>query len=223
MNKIPIPYFNRVLETHEPGPGTTVLVCPDPMAGKARRYSVILLDRMAGQVECIGRELPLAAARKVAVPSSGGRVMPQVISGFPGIGKSHFYTHECRDLKVSDSDSSKFSWVRPGERHPDFPQNYMQHIKTLLGEVDVVLVSSHKEVRDALVAAEVEFTLVYPERGAKEQYLERYRQRGSDAAFLALLDQKWDEFLDEMETQTNCTRIELHPGQYLSDVLEGTQ
>jgi len=144
--------------------------------------------------------------------------MAQVISGFPGVGKSYF-TRLHGSARVHDSDSIHFSWIRPGERHPEFPQNYIQHILTLQDKVDIVLVSSHKEVRDALVTVGVEFTLVYPKREAKEQYLDRYRERGSDADFLSLLDAKWDQFLDDMEAQEHCVKIELDPGQYLSDVV----
>ena len=53
--------------------------------------------------------------------------MTRVISAFPGTGKSYF--HRNSDSKVLDSDSSKFSWIEEGVRHPDFPNNYMTHIK----------------------------------------------------------------------------------------------
>ncbi len=143
--------------------------------------------------------------------------MTKVISGFPGVGKSHFFRTSA--LVVSDSDSSNFSWLRPGERHPDFPHNYMRHIKELLGETEVILVSSHKEVRDALVDNAIRFTLVYPQRSIKQRYMDRYRVRGSDAAFLSLLDKMWDTWIGELQEQPHCERIELGEGEYLSDVL----
>lgn len=63
-----------------------------------------------------------------------------VISAFPGCGKSHFF-RENKDKEVLDSDSSKFDKTH-------FPQNYIEHIKSNLGKVDIIMVSSHKEVRD---------------------------------------------------------------------------
>lgn len=81
--------------------------------------------------------------------------MAIVISGFPGIGKSYMYNN-MKDLKILDSDSSKFSWVKDEEgkntkeRNPDFPNNYIKHIKDNMDSSDIILVSSHKVVRDAL-------------------------------------------------------------------------
>ena len=66
-----------------------------------------------------------------------------IISGFPGIGKSHLYD---RGWDALDSDSSHFSWVKDSEgkntkeRHPDFPNNYMEHIKNNLGKYYYIFV-----------------------------------------------------------------------------------
>ena len=62
----------------------------------------------------------------------------RLVCGFPGVGKSHL----CRKMGWHDSDSSQFS-------HRDgWPNNYIEHLKSLRG---VALVSTHKEVRAALV------------------------------------------------------------------------
>lgn len=46
--------------------GSFVLIAPDPMAGRKHVYSVIRVDYQSGQAVCIGRELDLPLARKVA-------------------------------------------------------------------------------------------------------------------------------------------------------------
>lgn len=46
--------------------GHFTLIAPDPNAGRKHRYSVIRIDYQTGQAECIGRELDLKLARKVA-------------------------------------------------------------------------------------------------------------------------------------------------------------
>jgi len=142
-----------------------------------------------------------------------------VISAFPGCGKSHFF-RENKDKIILDSDSSLFSWVEKGVRNPDFPNNYITHIKKNIGKADIILVSSHKVVRDALVENGIDFILVYPSRSIKNSYIQRYIDRGSDENFIKLLINKWDEFLDELENQKHCRKIELQKGQYLSDVIE---
>ena len=144
--------------------------------------------------------------------------MTLVISGFPGVGKTHYFLTESSKMIV-DSDSSSYSWSRPGVRNPDFPNNYMEQITSLLGKCDVILVSSHKEVRDALVANGIRFTLVYPARILKEDYRARFLARGSDDAFVELLDTMWDVWITELQEQRHCDHIELKRDEYLSDVI----
>ena len=134
-----------------------------------------------------------------------------VISAFPGCGKSHMYRNN-EDKLILDSDSSKFD-------KSDFPRNYIEHIQSNIGKADIIMVSSHKEVRDALVENEIEFTLVYPKRDIKEEYIQRYKNRGNDSNFIKLLESKWDDWMDELEQQSNCKKIELEKGKYLSDVI----
>ena len=78
--------------------------------------------------------------------------MTRIISAFPGTGKTYFHTHK-GPLATADSDSSHFSWISKGVRHPEFPANYIEHINDLMGKVDYIFVSSHQDVRNALTAA----------------------------------------------------------------------
>jgi len=143
----------------------------------------------------------------------------RVVSAFPGVGKT--YCAERTKLTILDSDSMSFSWSRPGVRNPHFPSNYIDHIKASMvdGSVDFIFVSSHDTVRAALVEAGIDFTLLYPNRSMKEEYLRRYRNRGSKADFVELLDKSWDEFMDSLEAQENCTHIQLKRGEHLSDYM----
>lgn len=135
----------------------------------------------------------------------------ELISAFPGTGKSHFYRNSTRN--VLDSDSSKFD-------KSDFPNNYIDHIKDNMGKADVILISSHKDVRDALVNNELRFTLVYPEKNLKDEYIQRYKERGSDSNFIKLLSENWDNWIDEMDNQENCQKIILKSGEYISDLIK---
>lgn len=143
-----------------------------------------------------------------------------IISAFPATGKTYFY--QTVNLKVSDSDSSQFSWLPNKQRNPKFPQNYIDHIKKLIGNVDIILVSSHKTVRDALVKEGLKFTLVYPDRKLRVQYLIRCAVRGSDEGFITMLDKMWDSFIDEMEAQEKCDHIVLKNGEYLTERFRGS-
>lgn len=143
-----------------------------------------------------------------------------VISAFPGTGKS-FITknNNKKDFVVLDSDSSEYSWFKKGERNPDFPNNYIKHIKENLGKADIIMVSSHKDVRDALVKNNIDFTLVYPDKSLKDEYIKRYQERGNDEKFIETLDKNWNNWIEELENQTGCKKIVLKSGQFLSDVI----
>jgi len=135
-----------------------------------------------------------------------------VVSAFPGCGKSHLFRNK-GEMKILDSDSSTFD-------KSQFPQNYIEHIKGNLGDADIILVSSHKEVRDALVDDGIKFTLVYPNNDIKDEYIQRYIDRGNDGKFVDLLRQNWDNWIGELEEQSGCEKIKLDRGQYLSDVIK---
>ncbi len=134
-----------------------------------------------------------------------------VVSAFPGCGKSHLFRNK-GEKKILDSDSSTFD-------KSQFPDNYITHIKSNLGNVDIILVSSHKVVRDALEKEGIDFTLVYPNREIKDEYIQRYVDRGNDDKFVELLKSNWNNWMDELESQTGCNKVELKEGEYLSDII----
>ena len=77
-----------------------------------------------------------------------------VISAYPCCGKSYAYEHYKDKYSMLDSDSSKFSWktekvalpdMQDGckweerkVRNPEFPDNYIAHIKENIGKVDII-------------------------------------------------------------------------------------
>ena len=149
--------------------------------------------------------------------------MGKVIAAFPGIGKS-FFTKNNEEFNCSDSDSSNFSWEVPGiVRHNNFPANYIEHIKEMVKEKDYVFVSSHKEVRDALVAEGIDFYLVYPAIQSKRAFIQRYIDRGNNAAFVKLLEQNWEEWIRDCQSQTGCTGVALGEGLYIDTVISSIE
>lgn len=148
--------------------------------------------------------------------------MTAIISGFPGVGKTHLF-NLYEEGSMLDSDSSKFSWISMAKgkriRNPEFPINYIDHIKAQIGKVDIILVSSHKEVREALVEAGIKFFLVFPRTLLKEEYLLRYIERGSSEEFIDRVEENWDSWIEELTAQENCKKIVLKEGQYLSDAM----
>lgn len=136
-----------------------------------------------------------------------------IISGFPGTGKTTYHNGDYQPEGWSfDSDSSQFD-----KRY--FPNNYMKHIISKLGSAKYIFVSSHKEVRDALVENEIEFTLIYPNKNIKEEYISRYKKRGNNEGFVNLLKSNWDAWIKELEKQKGCKHIILQSNQFISNVI----
>ena len=167
--------------------------------------------------------------------------MQLVVSATPGTGKStitknaekyglkHCHVHFDEHTKeyeltvpsgdlvpVFDSDSSLFD-------KSAFPGNYIKHIKEVLSKFPdvVIFVSSHDNVREAMAEAKIDYVLAYPERELKGDYLERYKERGSPEAFIKLMDDKWNDFLDSCLDDKGATRhLVLSEGEFLVDVIQ---
>jgi hypothetical protein len=137
-----------------------------------------------------------------------------VISAFPGTGK----TYLAKRVNSLDSDSSNFSWL-PGTkiRNQKFPYNYIEHIKANIGKYDFIFVSSHKDVRTCMIMYGIDFLSAYPEKSLKQEYLNRYKERGSDEDFIKMMDANWDSFIGGMENLQVMEPLILKSGQYLSD------
>ena len=142
-----------------------------------------------------------------------------IISGFPGIGKTCCTSAlNTIGLRCLDSDSSRFSWVEKDgvkERDPAFPANYLGHIRSEMGRQDFILVSSHATVREALAGAKIPYTLVFPEMGLKDEYVQRYINRGSPDTFVNMLESKWEAFINECLNDPTPSKIVLKSNEYI--------
>jgi hypothetical protein len=143
-----------------------------------------------------------------------------VIAGFPGIGKSHLFNNP-GGLVVFDSDSSHFGWMDAEKkaRDPRWPDHYIQYVQDILPSADIVLVSTHKPVREMLRRDRMPFWLVYPGMAMKEEYIQRYRDRGNAESFVALLEKNYESWIRELNSQLGCRHKVLTGRQYLSYVL----
>ena len=116
---------------------------------------------------------------------------------------------------------NKFANTERKVRNPEFPANYIQHIKDNLGKVDVIFVSSHLEVRKALQEAEIEYVTVYPDPDLLEEWVGRMYLRKSPEAFIKFQIEKWEEFTKGVDNEPHGKYVHrLKPRQYLSDVID---
>lgn len=139
-----------------------------------------------------------------------------IISAFPACGKTWLFQNL---QSVSDSDSSKFSWISDGVRHPDFPNNYIQHIKSIQSDFDYITVSSHSVVTKALLDNKLDFVIVYPAIENKQEWIQRCKNRGNTDAFIKIINDNYENWIIEIE-KLPVKKIKLQKGQYLSNVLD---
>ncbi|QAU04452.1 hypothetical protein Va1_033 [Vibrio phage Va1] len=150
-----------------------------------------------------------------------------IISAFPACGKSWVHRNNT-NMTIMDSDSSKFSWIldsegnSTGERDPNFPANYIQHIRENLESADIIMVSSHDEVRDALQEAGLKWFAVTPSPDLKHEWIGRCWLRDPNTPFLKALADNWDSWTNpsKIEQYSTCQfNMLLTQGQYLSHVI----
>lgn len=140
--------------------------------------------------------------------------IPLFVSAFPGTGKSYITKNQnefpfFEDMTLADSDSSEHS-------KEDFPNNYINFIVEKSKAVDIQFISSHATVRKELLDRGIPFVQVMPEKELKEEYVQRYIQRGSPPAFIDFITKNWDSFFDD--GLCGDPLIFLKSGQYLSDL-----
>lgn len=153
-----------------------------------------------------------------------------IVAGFPGVGKTYLFNNykDSDSFIVLDSDSSDYSWIKDENgkntttRNPRFPGNYIDHIKYNIGKADLILVSTHKEVLDALDASGITYIIAFPNENLKEDYLKRYKDRGNDDKFIKLLSDNMDEWIgqirDRIENNDNVAGVEFtNPYTTLAD------
>lgn len=132
-----------------------------------------------------------------------------LISAFPGCGKTTASRTLKGQINVIDSDSSTFD-------KNDFPRNYIEHIKENIGKQDVIFISSHETVRQALEKEGLEYFLFYPALKRKEEFLDLYYHRGNNEAFLRVLDKNFESFIESCQNDSNPNKIELNKeGEFL--------
>ena len=128
-----------------------------------------------------------------------------VVSAFPCCGKTYAFKNYQDKYSILDSDSSQFSWCYEHDplssdkikkyRNPEFPNNYIEHIKENIGKVDFIFVSSHLQVREALTNAGISFCTVYPKEEMLNEWVGRMYRRGSVVDFIKFQIEHWDEFM----------------------------
>lgn len=158
-----------------------------------------------------------------------------VISAFPCCGKTYAYEHYQDKYSILDSDSSKFSWKiekvalpDTGDgceyeeikvRNPEFPDNYIAHIKENIGKVDIIFVSSHLQVREALEKADIRYCTIYPKETMLNEWIGRMYRRGDNKDFIQFQIDHWNEFMRNINFEPHGFYLyRLGNNEYIDDI-----
>ena len=150
-----------------------------------------------------------------------------IVSAFPACGKSYVHDNQTSEgLTCLDSDSSDFSWIKcPNGKNttignPEFPNNYIQHIKDNVGQVDIIFISSHEQVVAALDKTDLCWVGVTPHVDCRSEWVGRFWLRGNDDNFIKFINNNWDEFTKPNYTYNNQVgSVTLGAGNYIQDKL----
>ena len=150
-----------------------------------------------------------------------------VVAGFPGIGKTYCTNNSFLKgkYKMIDSDSSLFSHIeknRTKKVHPEWPDNYIDYIKSTFGKYNFVFVSTHQIVRDTLREERIPYILVYPKQTEtnKIEYIAKYIKRDSPKKFVEFMTDNWENFLGDIFIDSWPAHYELEEGETLFDVID---
>lgn len=139
-----------------------------------------------------------------------------VISAMPLVGKTS-YCAKHDDSK--DLESSLYSRKQDNTRNEEFPGNYINMLKYHLvnNNWKYIFVACHQVVRDALIADNIKFYILYPTKDRKEELLNLARERGNHEDFIKKLDENWDAWISALEQEPNA--YALGPNEFISDEL----
>lgn len=153
-----------------------------------------------------------------------------IVSAFPACGKSFTtkYLSMHKGFNVTDSDSSKYSWIydelgnKTNERNPNFIEDYLNHIKEESLVRDFIFISAHDNVRKALINEKIPYCLVYPDISMKETMLARMKERGNDESFIKFQEENFESFINEINSIEGaynlCKRFKLTKKKPFLDV-----
>lgn len=152
-----------------------------------------------------------------------------IIAGFGGVGKTELAK---KYKNVIDLESIFWRW-QYNEKYtnieeykscenrilnPDFPQNYMEAIKENQKKYDIVLIAYNTTICEALKENELSFLLCYPDKEAKDIYIERYRKRGNNERFINKNIESFEEAVDIVEKRIE-PKIVLYGNETIEEYL----
>lgn len=136
-----------------------------------------------------------------------------LVCGFFGIGKSAVPKYR-PDVKFYDLDAKAFV------KQPGWEKIYVDCALALRKDYDIVAIKSSDKVMNLLNEMGIKYYLVYPNRFAKRDFMERAVKNGYTREWIEAFFSKWDKYLEEVEEEDSAHKVVLQSGEYLSDIVD---
>lgn len=107
-------------------------------------------------------------------------------------------------------------------RNPNFVKDYINHIKENIGRVDIIFVSTHLEIRQALQDNNIEYYTIYPSKNMLNEWVGRMYRRGNDSEFIDKQIEMWDKNVGNIDNEPHgkfIYRLNANGG-YIGPVVE---
>ena len=157
-----------------------------------------------------------------------------IISGFAGIGKTTL--QKMYPKEVIDLESSDYKWryldeetanMQKEERkgaenrvlNPEWPNNYLEAILSKVQQYRYVLISQGNDIRDLLDKNRIDYILAFPSIQCKNEYVERYKSRGNSDKFVALIEENFARWIEEL-SKCPQKKIIIKPGNNLESEMK---
>lgn len=142
-----------------------------------------------------------------------------IISAFSGTGKKYFMDNT--NLRVLFINPDDYAYISLQKKNPEFPNNFISHIRDNVNAYDVILFPSSRLVHESLINKGIQYNLIYPNINLRNEYQKRLESKGYDDYFI-------ERFLDTWEGDIlNCS-LQMYPNKirlccedyYLSDAID---
>ena len=153
-----------------------------------------------------------------------------IVAAFAGTGKSYFASLHpdcaidlvCMPYKYILDNEIPFDEKSKGngglEINGEWPFNYIEAVKQCPSD-KIILIPSEGRVLRLLDKEHIPYLLCYPTPESKEEYTQRYINRGNSEEFLSIFIGGWDIFMGNLRENKYGGHAILQPDQFLTDAL----
>ena len=133
-----------------------------------------------------------------------------IIRGYPGVGKTYVGK---KYNNIVDLESSDYKWIYDDrvknmekelrksttykKLNPKWPSNYIEQIKSLIGQVDVILLAPDEDIRVALDKNNIGYSICIPDKTCKMEYYNRFVRRGNTKEFIDVRINNFDTRIEQ--------------------------